>query len=56
VLKSPSKQLMHAFLHYVVSLQSKIPFFDAMLVVVLDVNIHPSSLRLLKVNLVVSCL
>ena len=53
-LKSPNKQLMHTFLYFVVSLQSI--FCTLGLIFVFDVNIYSSSLRLFKINLVVSVL
>jgi hypothetical protein len=53
-LKSPNKQLMHTFLHFVVSLQSR--FYTLALVFVFDVNIYSSSLRLFKIDPVVSLL
>ncbi len=53
-LKSPNKQLMHRFLHFVVRLQSR--FYTMALIFVLDVNIYSSSLRLFKIHPVVSLL
>jgi hypothetical protein len=53
-LKSPNKQLMHRFLHFVVRLQSR--FYTLALIFVLDVNIYSSSLRLFKIHPVVSLL
>ena len=53
-LKSPNKQLMHIFLHFVVSLQSR--FYTLALIFVFDVNIYSSSLRLFKIDPVVSVL
>ena len=53
-LKSPNKQLMHIFLHFVVSLQSR--FYTLALIFVFDVNIYSSSLRLFKIDPVVSLL
>jgi hypothetical protein len=40
-LKSPNKQLVHTFLHFVVSLQSR--FYTLALIFVFDVNIYSSS-------------
>ena len=45
---------MHAFLHFVVCLQSI--FYTLKLTFVFDVNIYPSSLRLFKIDPVVSVL
>jgi hypothetical protein len=53
-LKSPNKQLMHTFLHFVVSLQSR--FYTLALIFVIDVHIFSSSLRLFKIDHVVSFL
>ena len=53
-LKSPNKQLMHTFLHFVVSLQSR--FYTLALVFVFDMNIYSPSLRLFKIHPVVSVL
>ena len=53
-LKSPNKQLMHTFLHFVVSLQSI--FYTLGLIFVFDVNIYSYSLRLFKIDAVVSLL
>ena len=53
-LKSPNKQLMHTFLHFVVSLQSR--FYTLALVFVFDMNIYSYSLRLFKIDPVVSLL
>jgi hypothetical protein len=53
-LKSPNKQLMHTFLHFVVSLQSR--FYTLTLVFVFDMNIYSPSLRLFKIHPVVSLL
>jgi hypothetical protein len=50
-LKSPNKQLMHTFLHFVVSLQSR--FYTLAMIFVFDVNIYSSSLRLFKIDPVV---
>jgi hypothetical protein len=52
--KSSNKQLMHTFLHFVVSLQSI--FYTLGLIFVFDVNIYPYSLRLFKIDPVVSLL
>jgi hypothetical protein len=52
--KSSNKQLMHTFLHFVVSLQSI--FYALGLIFVLDVNIYSYSLRLFKIDPVVSVL
>ena len=52
--KSSNKQLMHTFLHFVVSLQSI--FYTLGLIFVFDVNIYSSSLRLFKIDPVVSLL
>jgi hypothetical protein len=48
-LKSPNKQLMHTFPHFVVSLQSV--FYTLGLIFVFDVNIYSYSLRLSKMIL-----
>jgi hypothetical protein len=40
-LKSPNKQLVHTFLHFVVSLQNR--FYTLALIFVFDVNIYSSS-------------
>ena len=53
-LKSPNKQLMHTFLHFVVSLQSR--FYTLALVFVFDMNIYSPSLILFKILPVVSLL
>jgi hypothetical protein len=53
-LKSSNKQLMHTFLHFVVSLQSI--FYTLGLIFVFDVNIYSYSLRLFKIDPVVSLL
>jgi hypothetical protein len=53
-MKSPNKQLMHTFLHFVVSLQSR--FYTLILVFVFDMNIYSPSLRLFKMHPVVSLL
>jgi hypothetical protein len=53
-LKSTKKQLMHTFLHFVVSLQST--FYTLGLIFVFDVNIYSYSLRLCKIDPVVSVL
>jgi hypothetical protein len=57
-LKSPNKQLMHTFRHFVVSLQSR--FYTLALVfvfvLVFDMNVYSSSLRLFKTHPVVSLL
>ena len=53
-LKSPNKQLMHTFLHFIVSLQSR--FYTLALVFVFDMNIYSPSLRLFKIHPVVSIL
>ena len=53
-LKSPNKQLMQRFLHFVVRLQSR--FYTLALISVLNVNIYSSSLRLFKIHSVVSLL
>ena len=45
---------MHTFLHFVVSLQSR--FYTLGLIFVFDVNIYSSSLRLCKIDPVVSLL
>ena len=45
---------MHTFLHFVVSLQSR--FYTLALIFVFDVNIYSSSLRLFKIDPVVSLL
>jgi hypothetical protein len=55
-LKSPNKQLMHTFHHFVVSLQS-IFYTLVALIFVFDMNIYYSpSLRLFKIHPVVSLL
>ena len=51
-LKSPNKQLMHTLLHFVVSLQSI--FYILGLIFVFDVNMYSYSLRLFKIDPVVS--
>ena len=51
-LKSPNKQLVYAFLHFVASLKCR--FYTFTLIFVSEVNIYPYSLRLLKVDPVVS--
>jgi hypothetical protein len=53
-LKSPNKQLMHTFFHFVVSSQSR--FYTLALVFVFDMNIYSPSLRLFKIHPVVSLL
>jgi hypothetical protein len=53
-LKSPIKQVMHTFLHFIVSLQSR--FYTLTLVFVFDMNIYSPSLRLFKIHPVVSFL
>jgi hypothetical protein len=53
-LKSPNKQLMHTFLHFVVRLQSR--FYTLALIFVFDLNIYSSSLRLFKIDPVISLL
>jgi hypothetical protein len=53
-LKSPNKQLMHTFLHFFVSLQSR--FYTLALIFVFDMNIYSSSLSLFKIGPVVSLL
>jgi hypothetical protein len=53
-LKSPNKQLMHTFLHFVVSLQSI--FYTLGLTFIFDVNIYSYSLRLFKIDPVVGVL
>jgi hypothetical protein len=52
--KSSNKQLIHTFLHFVVSLQSI--FHTLGLIFVFDVNIYSYSLRLFKIDPVVSLL
>jgi hypothetical protein len=52
--KSSNKQLMHTFLHFVVSLPSI--FYTLGLIFVFDVNIYPYCLRLFKIDPVVSLL
>ena len=47
-LKSANKQLTHAFLHFVASLQRK--FYTLAPISVLYVNIYPPSLRLFKTD------
>jgi hypothetical protein len=54
-LKSPNKQLMPTFLHFVLSL-SHSRFYTLALIFVFDVNIYSSSLRLFKIDPVVSLL
>jgi hypothetical protein len=51
-LKSPNKQLMHTFLHFAVGLQSR--FYQFRTVFVFNVYIYSSSLRLFKIDPVVS--
>ena len=51
-LKSANKQLTHAFLHFVASLQRR--FYTLTPISVLYVNIYSSSLRLFKTDLLVS--
>jgi hypothetical protein len=53
-LKSPNEQLMHTLLHFVVSLQSI--FYTLGLIFDFDVNMYSYSLRLLKIDPVVSVL
>ena len=53
-LKSPNKQLTHTFLHFVISLQSR--FCTLAPISVFFVDIYSSSLRLFKIDLVVSLL
>ena len=53
-LKSANKQLTHAFLHFVASLQRR--FYTLAPISVLSVNIYSSSLRLFKTDLLVSLL
>ena len=53
-LKSANKQLTHAFLHFVASLQRR--FYTLGQISVLYVNIYSSSLRLFKTDLLVSLL
>ena len=53
-LKSANKQLTHAFLHFVASLQRR--FYTLGPISVLYVNIYSSSLRLFKTDLLVSLL
>ena len=53
-LKSPNKQLTHTFLHFVISLQSG--FCTLAPISVFYVDIYSSSLRLFKIDLVVSLL
>jgi hypothetical protein len=53
-LKSPNKQLMHTFLHFVVSLQSRL--YTLELTFVFDVKIYSSSLRLFESDPVESLL
>jgi hypothetical protein len=50
----PNKQLVHTFLHFVVSLQTI--FYPLGLIFVFDVNIYSHSLRLFKIDPVVSVL
>ena len=52
--KSSNKQLVHTFLHFVVSLQSI--FYTLGPIFVFDVNIYSHSLRLFKIDPVVSLL
>ena len=53
-LKSPNKQLMHTFLHFVICLQNR--FYTLAPISVFNVDIYSSSLRLFKIDLVVSLL
>ena len=53
-LKSANKQLTHAFLHFVASLQRR--FYTLAPISVSYVNIYSSSLRLFKTDLLVSLL
>ena len=53
-LKSANKQLTHAFLHFVASLQRR--FYTLAPISVLYLNIYYSSLRLFKTDLLVSLL
>ena len=46
MLKSPNKQLMHTFLHFVVSLQSR--FYSLGLIFVFDMNIIAAERASLK--------
>ena len=51
-LKSPNKPLVYEFLHFVASLKSR--FYTLTLIFESNVNIYPYSLRLLKVDPVVT--
>ena len=51
MLKSPNKQLMHTFVHFVISLKSR--FYTLTPISVFYVDIYSSSLRLFKIDLVV---
>ena len=53
-LKSLNKQLVYTFLHFVVTLQSR--FYTLGLIFVFDVTIYSYSLRLFKIDPVVSVL
>ena len=53
-LKSLNKQLMYTFLHFVVTLQSR--FYTLGLIFIFDVTIYSYSLRLFKIDPVVSVL
>jgi hypothetical protein len=54
MLKSLNKQLMYTFLHFIVSLQSI--FYTLGLIFVFNVTIYSYSLRLFKIDSVVSVL
>ena len=54
MLKSLNKQLMYTFLHFVVTLQSR--FYTLGLIFVFDVTIYSYTLRLFKIDPVVSVL
>ena len=53
-IKSPNRQLMHTSPHFVVRLKSR--FCTQALIFFFDVNIYSCSLRLFKVDLVISLL
>ena len=53
-LKSPNKQLMHTFLHFAVSLQSRFYQFRTVFFFVFNVYNYSSSLRLFKIDPVLS--
>ena len=54
MLKSANKQLTHTFVHFVISLQSR--FYILTPISVFYVDFYSSSLRLFKIDLVISLL